>query len=121
LRAAKDRRGNTAIAETFLERAHLRIGADLFLQLPSGDQDAFNLLIEGQAHAALLPRPFGFIAEERGFKRIEEWPKLSMPVAHHDRNDSQIMERTREGVENFSERATVKEFSISKRTAPMAS
>jgi ABC-type nitrate/sulfonate/bicarbonate transport system substrate-binding protein len=67
---------NTPIAETFLERAHLRIGADLFLQLPSGDQDAFNLLIEGQAHAALLPRPFGFIAEERGFKRIEEWPEI---------------------------------------------
>jgi ABC-type nitrate/sulfonate/bicarbonate transport system substrate-binding protein len=67
---------NTPIAETFLERADLRIGADLFLQLPSGDQDAFNLLIEGQADAALLPRPFGFIAEERGFKRIEEWPGI---------------------------------------------
>lgn len=67
---------NTPIARTFLERAHLRIGADLFLQLPSGDQDAFNLLIEGQAHAALLPRPFGFIAEEQGFKRIEEWPEI---------------------------------------------
>jgi len=67
---------NTPIAATFLERADLRVGADLFLQLPNGDQDAFNLLIEGQAHAALLPRPFGFIAEERGFKRIEEWPEI---------------------------------------------
>jgi ABC-type nitrate/sulfonate/bicarbonate transport system substrate-binding protein len=67
---------NTPIAATFLERADLRVGADLFLQLPNGDQDAFNLLIEGQAQAALLPRPFGFIAEERGFKRIEEWPDI---------------------------------------------
>ena len=67
---------NTPIAATFLERADLRVGADLLLQLPNGDQDAFNLLIEGHAQAALLPRPFGFIAEERGFKRIEEWPEI---------------------------------------------
>lgn len=67
---------NTPIAETFLERVHLRIGADLFLQLPRGDQDAFNLLIAGQAQAALLPRPFGFIAEDRGFKRIDEWREI---------------------------------------------
>ena len=67
---------NTPIAETFMERAALRIGTDLTLQLPKGDQDAFNLLIAGTAQAALLPRPFGFIAEERGFKRIGEWPEV---------------------------------------------
>jgi ABC-type nitrate/sulfonate/bicarbonate transport system substrate-binding protein len=67
---------NTPIAETFYERAQLRVGTDLELQLPSGDQDAFNLLIDGKAQAALLPRPFGFIAEERGFKRLSEWPEI---------------------------------------------
>src|SRR4026207_2264578 len=67
---------NTPIAETFMERAALRIGTDLTLQLPKGDQDAFNLLIAGTAQAALLPRPFGFIAEETGFKRIGEWPEV---------------------------------------------
>lgn len=67
---------NTPIGDILLERAALRVGADVSLQLPSGDQDAFNLLIAGQAQAALLPRPFGFIAEERGFKRIDEWPEI---------------------------------------------
>jgi ABC-type nitrate/sulfonate/bicarbonate transport system substrate-binding protein len=67
---------NTPIAETFSERAQLRVGADLTLQLPNGDQEAFNLLIGGKAQAALLPRPFGFIAEEKGFKRLDEWPEV---------------------------------------------
>jgi ABC-type nitrate/sulfonate/bicarbonate transport system substrate-binding protein len=67
---------NTPIAETFYERAQLRVGRDLTLQLPNGDQDAFNLLIGGKAQAALLPRPFGFIAEEKGFKRLNEWPEV---------------------------------------------
>jgi hypothetical protein len=67
---------NTPIAETFYERARLRVGTDLTLQLPSSDQEAFNLLVSGNAQAALLPRPFGFIAEEKGFKRIGEWPPI---------------------------------------------
>jgi len=67
---------NTPIAETLYERAQLRVGTDLTLQLPNGDQDAFNLLVDGKAQAALLPRPFGFIAEEKGFKRLNEWPEV---------------------------------------------
>ena len=67
---------NTPIADTFYERARLRLGKDLTLQLPKGDQDAFNLLVGGEAQAALLPRPFGFIAEEKGFKRLNEWPEV---------------------------------------------
>jgi ABC-type nitrate/sulfonate/bicarbonate transport system substrate-binding protein len=67
---------NTRIAETFKERAELHVGTDLTLQLPKGDQDAFDLLVSGEAQAALLPRPFGFIAEEKGFKRIVEWPEV---------------------------------------------
>jgi len=67
---------NTPIADTFYERARLRLGKDLTLQLPNGDQDAFNLLVGGEAQAALLPRPFGFIAEEKGFKRLNEWPEV---------------------------------------------
>ncbi len=67
---------NTPIAETFKERTQLRVGTDLQLKFPNGDQDAFNLLVSGEAQAALLPRPFGFIAEEKGFKRIDEWPEV---------------------------------------------
>lgn len=66
----------TPIADTFYDRAQLRVGTDLTLQLPKGDQNAFDLLISGEAQAALLPRPFGFIAEEKGFKRIDEWPDV---------------------------------------------
>jgi ABC-type nitrate/sulfonate/bicarbonate transport system substrate-binding protein len=46
------------------------------LQLLNGDQEAFDALIGGKAQAALLPRPFGFLAEEKGFKRIKDWPEL---------------------------------------------
>jgi hypothetical protein len=34
------------------------------------------MLISGKIQAALLPRPFGFIAEEKGFKRIDDWPEV---------------------------------------------
>jgi ABC-type nitrate/sulfonate/bicarbonate transport system substrate-binding protein len=67
---------NTPIATTFLDRAQLKVGTDLTLQLLNGDQDAFDALIGGKTQAALLPRPFGFLAEEKGFKRINEWPDI---------------------------------------------
>jgi len=67
---------NTLIAETFRNLAQLDVGKNLTLQLPQGDQDAFNLLIDGKVDGAFLPRPFGFIAEEREFNRITEWPDV---------------------------------------------
>jgi ABC-type nitrate/sulfonate/bicarbonate transport system substrate-binding protein len=67
---------NTPIAETFRKVAQLDVGKNLTLQLPKGDQDAFNLLIDSKVDGAFLPRPFGFIAEERGFNRITEWPDV---------------------------------------------
>jgi ABC-type nitrate/sulfonate/bicarbonate transport system substrate-binding protein len=66
---------NTPIAEIFNERAQLHLGTDLTLQLAGSDQEAFDSLSGGKADAALLPRPFGFIAEERGFRRANEWPE----------------------------------------------
>jgi ABC-type nitrate/sulfonate/bicarbonate transport system substrate-binding protein len=67
---------NTPIAETFQKQAGLRVGADVTFQLTSADHEAFNALVNGKAQAALLPRPFGFIAEEKGFKRMSEWPEV---------------------------------------------
>ena len=67
---------NTPIAEAFSERAQLSVDADLTLQLLNSDQEAFNLLISGTVEAALLPRAFGFWAEERGFQRMIDWPDL---------------------------------------------
>ena len=67
---------NTPIAATFRERAQLRVGEDLTLQLPTSDVEAFDLLVSGKASAALLPRPYSFWAEEKGFKRIGNWPDV---------------------------------------------
>lgn len=67
---------NTPIAETFARLAKLDLGKDIELQLCDGDQDAFDALIRGKAQAALLPRPFGFLAEEQGFQRIRNWPEV---------------------------------------------
>jgi ABC-type nitrate/sulfonate/bicarbonate transport system substrate-binding protein len=66
------------------EGRDLTLGEDVTLRLPDGDQDAFNLLIGGEVEAALLPRPYGFIAEENGFERMTEWPDVvddPLPVA----------------------------------------
>ena len=60
----------------FEERAGLKLGSEITLQLLGSDLDALNRLLGGQAHAALLPRPYGFMAEERGFERINQWPAV---------------------------------------------
>ena len=58
------------IAEKLRELARLEIGRDLTLELPGSDQETYALLMDGKVQAALLPRAFGFWAEDRGFKRI---------------------------------------------------
>jgi ABC-type nitrate/sulfonate/bicarbonate transport system substrate-binding protein len=67
---------HTPIAETFQRLARLQVGRDLTLQLPSSDQEAYGLLIDGKVQAALVPRAFGFWAEDRGFKRVSSWPEI---------------------------------------------
>jgi hypothetical protein len=54
------------------ERAGLKVGEDLVLKLSDSDQDAFRGLLSGQAQAAWLPRPYAFLAEEKGFVRLED-------------------------------------------------
>jgi ABC-type nitrate/sulfonate/bicarbonate transport system substrate-binding protein len=63
-------------AQVFEDRAGLKLGSEVTLQLLSSDLEALNRLLGGQAHAALLPRPYGFMAEERGFERIDQWPAV---------------------------------------------
>jgi ABC-type nitrate/sulfonate/bicarbonate transport system substrate-binding protein len=67
---------NTPLAEVFRARAQLDINEDLKLHLPNSDQEAFNGLVQGKVHAALLPRPYGFMAEEKGFTRMADWPGI---------------------------------------------
>jgi ABC-type nitrate/sulfonate/bicarbonate transport system substrate-binding protein len=67
---------NVPLDETIEALSQLRMGTDLTLQLSESDQEAFGLLMAGNVHAALLPRPYGFLAEDKGFKRIAHWPDL---------------------------------------------
>jgi len=65
-----------AFEKVFQEQAGLKLGGDVTLKLPKSDQETFHLLIGGEVDAALLPRPYGFMAEEKGFKRIAAWPDV---------------------------------------------
>lgn len=67
---------NAPLAETFQAEAKLRLGDEIALQLRESDQRVFELLAGGQVQAALLPRPYAFIAEERGLKRVKSWPDV---------------------------------------------
>lgn len=60
--------------QLFQQVADLKIDADVKLQFLAADQDAFKALLDEKVEAALLPRPYGFLAEERGFHRLEKWP-----------------------------------------------
>ncbi len=67
---------NTPLSGTLTNTAQLDFGRDLTLALPPSDLDAFDALVSGAVQASLLPRPYGFFAEERGFKRISDWPNV---------------------------------------------
>jgi ABC-type nitrate/sulfonate/bicarbonate transport system substrate-binding protein len=67
---------NTPLAETLMEKAQLGSTQDLMLVLLQSDQAVFEGLLTGKYDAALLPRPYGFLVEERGFRRIADWPDV---------------------------------------------
>jgi ABC-type nitrate/sulfonate/bicarbonate transport system substrate-binding protein len=64
------------LARTFREHAALGVGEEPALRLTGSDQEAFFELTSGKADAALLPRPYGFMAEEKGFLRLRDWPEI---------------------------------------------
>ena len=63
-------------AETFQRLAGLQVDRDVKLHLLGADQDAFKMLLDKKVEAALVPRPYGFVAEEQGFHRLTEWPDI---------------------------------------------
>ena len=72
------------LAQVFQEKANLKLGEDVTLKLLAGDQDVYDMLVGGQVQAALVPRQYGFLAEEKGFKRVNEWPDIvddPLPIA----------------------------------------
>ena len=71
------------LAETFRSLGGLELGTDLGLDMVDTDQHALDRLTEGSAGAALLPRPFDFVARERGFLPLAGWPAVAddpMPI-----------------------------------------
>jgi hypothetical protein len=49
------------------------IGYDPQIKLVASDQEAFHTLLDKKAIAAIVPRPYGFVAEDKGFHRMLEW------------------------------------------------
>ena len=64
------------LAETLAKQAGLDSSRELTLVLRQSDQDVFRALLSGHVQAALLPRPYGLLAEEQGFSRIDDWPDV---------------------------------------------
>jgi len=67
---------HTRLAETLAAQAQLGSTGDVTLVLPASDQEVFHALLNGKVQAALLPRPYGLLAEEQGFKRVADWPEV---------------------------------------------
>jgi ABC-type nitrate/sulfonate/bicarbonate transport system substrate-binding protein len=62
---------NAPIARVLEETAGLQLNQDVKLTLLPGDLDAYESLIAGRVEAAFVPRQFGFVAEEKGFHRLD--------------------------------------------------
>ncbi len=57
----------------FEQLGGITMGSDFQLTLVGSDQEAFHTLLDKKAAAAIVPRPYGFVAEDKGFHRMLEW------------------------------------------------
>ena len=57
----------------FQELGGITMGDDFQLKLVASDQEAFHTLLDKKAAAAIMPRPYGFVAEDKGFQRMLDW------------------------------------------------
>jgi ABC-type nitrate/sulfonate/bicarbonate transport system substrate-binding protein len=57
----------------FQQLGGLALGHDFQLKFVPSDQEAFHLLLDKKAAAAIVPRPYGFVAEGKGYHRMLEW------------------------------------------------
>ena len=65
------------LAASFRDRGGLELGADFGLDGVDTDQHALDRLTDQSAGMALLPRPFDFVARERGFLPVPGWPEVA--------------------------------------------
>jgi ABC-type nitrate/sulfonate/bicarbonate transport system substrate-binding protein len=64
------------LRQAFQQLGGLTINADFQLKLVPSDQEAFHSLLDKKAAAAIVPRPYGFVAEDKGFHRLRDWNDL---------------------------------------------
>ena len=57
----------------FQQLGGITMGDDFQLKLVASDQEAFHTLLDKKAAAAIVPRPYGFVAEDKGFHRMRDW------------------------------------------------
>ncbi|HLN85945.1 MAG TPA: hypothetical protein VK200_05770 [Candidatus Limnocylindrales bacterium] len=57
----------------FQQLGGITMGHDFQLKLVASDQEAFHTLLDKKAAAAIVPRPYGFVAEDKGFHRMLDW------------------------------------------------
>jgi ABC-type nitrate/sulfonate/bicarbonate transport system substrate-binding protein len=57
----------------FQQLGGLTMGENFQLKLVASDQEAFHALLDKKAAAAIVPRPYGFVAEDKGFHRMPAW------------------------------------------------
>jgi len=57
----------------FQQSGGITIGHDFQIKFVASDQEAFHSLLDKKAAAAIVPRPYGFVAEDKGFHRMRDW------------------------------------------------
>jgi len=59
--------------QAFQQLGGITLGDDFQLKLVPSDQEAFHTLLDKKVAAAIVPRPYGLVAEDKGFQRIRDW------------------------------------------------
>ena len=84
IKEIKDLKGQTVVCRDgpargvplgrqFQQLGGLAMGHDFQIKLVGSDQEAFHSLLDKKAAAAIVPRPYGFVAEDKGFHRMLDW------------------------------------------------
>ncbi len=87
IKEIKDLKGQTVVCRDgpargvplgwqFQQLGGIATGYDLQIKLVGSDQEAFHSLLDKKAAAAIVPRPYGFVAEDKGFHRMLDWNDL---------------------------------------------
>ena len=61
------------LAWQFQQLGGITMGDDFQIKFVPSDQEAFHSLLDKKVAAAIVPRPYGFVAEDKGFHRLLDW------------------------------------------------